>query len=79
MDEVHSAGDFSEEFDDKNDMIDLKDSPDLGFFDKNKYFEKLYPSLAIQKPGFDLYASTNIFLFLIVIYTFIYFGSFTVD
>jgi hypothetical protein len=77
--ENHSAGDFSEEFEEKNDMIDLAASPDLGLFDTNKYFEKLYPPIKIQKPGFDLYASTNIFLFILVIYTFMFFGQFTVD
>lgn len=79
MVENHSAGDFLDEFEEKNRKIDIAQAPDLGFFDTNKYFEKLYPPLKIQKPGYDLYASTNIFLFIIVVYTFIFFGQFTVD
>lgn len=75
----YSAGDYQEEFDENFQMRDDGLAPELGIFETNTYFEKLYPALKIQKPGYDLYASTNIFLFLLLVYTFFFNGQMTVD
>lgn len=50
-----SAGDFDDDFEDKNYVIEGKDIPKKGFFENNPYFNTLFPSLKIQKPGEDYY------------------------
>jgi len=39
----------------------------------------VFPSLKIQKPGYDLYGSTTSFLMLLAIYVFVFWGQITVD
>jgi hypothetical protein len=50
-----SAGDFDDDFEEKNYVIEGKDIPKKGFFENNPYFNTLFPSLKIQKPGEDYY------------------------
>lgn len=42
-----SAGDFEEEFEYKKTLISGRSIPKKGFFEKKKYFERLFPSLKI--------------------------------
>ena len=43
------------------------------------YFQKLFPSLRIQKPGVDYYGSTTLLLAFICIYIFKSWGQVSVD
>jgi len=74
-----SAGDFDEDFKDKNYIIDGKSIPKKTFFEKNEYFTTLFPSLKIQKPGEDYYGSTTCFLALTLVYIFMFWSYITVD
>jgi formate hydrogenlyase subunit 3/multisubunit Na+/H+ antiporter MnhD subunit len=47
-------------------------------FDKSTFLQKVFPPLRIQKPGYDIYARTTFVLLIILVYIFIYYGSFTV-
>ena len=51
----------------------------MGIFESMKYFNKLFPQLKIQKPGYDLYGSTNIFLTIVILFVFIFFDDFNVS
>jgi len=51
----------------------------MGLFEKSKYFKQLFPSMKIQKPGYDLYGSSTISLFVLAIYVFICYKHITVD
>lgn len=70
----YSAIDFKEEYLRKNGLIEYKNSPPLGPFERWHYFKRIFPSENLQKPGYDLYASTNIVLFVLVFFIFCYFG-----
>jgi len=59
--------------------IDNRKRPKLGFFEKKEYFDKIFPSLKIQKPGYDLYGSSTILLSLMAIYVFMFYNHITVD
>jgi hypothetical protein len=61
------------------DRIEKRDMPRLSWFERSKYFEKIFPSLKIQKPGYDLYGSTTLFLGILAIYVFLYYGNMSVD
>jgi hypothetical protein len=43
------------------------------------YFDHLFPSLQIQKPGYDLYGSTTSFLGVLAVYVFCCYGQMSVD
>ena len=60
-------------------LLDKKETPRLGLFERNKYFDKVFPSLKIQKPGYDLYASTTIFLGILLLYVFAFYGQMSVS
>ena len=75
----YSAGEGEEDHRKKMDLIDFKSTPRLGIFEKNKYFDNIFPSLKIQKPGYDLYASTTFFLAFTLIYVFAFYNSMSVD
>lgn len=74
-----SAGDHDEEFDEMFEEIDKRTRPPLGAFEKKKYFERIFPSLKIQKPGYDLYGTTTTVLALLAIYVFMFYQHLTVD
>jgi len=70
-----SGCDFDEEFDDrfeaKDSRMESKKSRD------SPWIAKLFPSLKIQKPGRDYYASTTIALVILVMYVFFTYKEFT--
>ena len=74
-----SAGDFEGEFVEKFDILHERTKPKLGVFETNKYFEKLFPSFKIQKPGYDLYGKTTLFLVLLALFVFMFYGQMSVD
>jgi len=43
------------------------------------YFNRIFPSLKIQKPGYDLYGATNVFLAVLIVITFTSYSSFNVS
>lgn len=49
------------------------------FFDKSPYFDNLFPRLKIQKPGYDLYGSSTVFLAILAIYIFLFYSMISVD
>tara|TARA_B110000285_G_scaffold20848_1_gene20189 strand:- start:15 stop:404 length:390 start_codon:yes stop_codon:yes gene_type:complete len=57
----------------------LRNKPEMGIFEKSRYFGKLFPQLKIQKPGYDLYGSTNIFLAIVILFVFTSYDSFNVS
>jgi len=77
--DVISAGDYQEEFDEMFEEIDNREKPKIGFFDKKEYFEKVFPPLKIQKPGYDLYGSSTICLTLMALFVFLFYNNITVD
>ena len=75
----YSACDFKEEYRRKNGLIEHKQSPALGPFERWVYFKRIFPGENLQKPGYDLYASTNVVLFILLFFIFSYFGRIAVD
>lgn len=74
-----SAGDTIDDLDDKLEEIDIRNKPKLDFFSKSKYFDKIFPGVKIQKPGYDLYGTATTMSVLIFIYVFLFFKQFTVN
>jgi hypothetical protein len=56
-----------------------KKAPKLGFFEKYAYFDGMFPSLKIQKPGYDYYGSSTLTLGILIIFTFTCYSSMSVD
>jgi hypothetical protein len=59
--------------------MDQRISTRPGIFEKSRYMDNLFPSLKIQKPGYDLYGSTTCVLLVMVVYIFATFKYYTVD
>lgn len=74
-----SAGDHQEEFDEMFEEIDKRTRPAPGFFERRAYFDKIFPGLKIQKPGYDLYGTSTTVLALIGLYVFLFYQQLTVD
>ena len=74
-----SACDFNREFDQKNKEIEEREHPRVGKFEQSSYFRRLFPSLKIQKPGYDLYGWTTFFTGFAAYYVFMFYGEFSVD
>jgi hypothetical protein len=74
-----SSGDFDDDLDAKTKIISDKNLPKQGFFENNDYFDSVFPSLKIQKPGYDLYGSSTVFLTILALYVFIGYSSISVD
>lgn len=53
--------------------------PELTRFEKSEYFGRLFPSLKIQKPGYDLYGTSTTFLGCLALYTFLYYSHMQID
>ena len=51
----------------------------MGFFEKSRYFDQIFPSLKIDKPGYDLYGTSTCILGLLTIYVFTCYQHITVD
>ena len=65
-----SAGDHQEEFDEMFDELDSRTRPSLGYFEKREYFDKIFPGLKIQKPGYDLYGTSTTVLAVLALFVF---------
>jgi hypothetical protein len=74
-----SGGDNELDFIQKSNLIIERNKPKMGIFESMKYFNKLFPQLKIQKPGYDLYGSTTIFLTFTVIFVFAAYDNFMVS
>lgn len=74
-----SAGDFERDLEERLDAVARRGIAKVGLFEKSQYFRRLFPSLKIQKPGYDLYGTTTTVLFLLALYTGLYYGNFSVD
>lgn len=74
--QVTSAGDFKADFADKFEELSDRELNHPGWFEKQDYFERIFPSLKVQKPGYDLYGTTTSILGIIAIYIFIYYSDF---
>lgn len=48
-------------------------------FENSNYIDGLFPSLKIQKPGYDLYGATTLVLFLILLFIFMFYERYTND
>jgi len=68
--DAFSAGDHKEDLEEKFDTIHDRIVNNPGFFEKHDYFDRIFPSLKVQKPGYDLYGSTNTVLGIIGVYIF---------
>lgn len=77
--EAISAGDLEDEIETKMEFLSHRGQPKLGMFEKSKYFNRMFPSMKIQKPGYDLYGSSTISLFVLLIYVFTCYQHITVD
>lgn len=75
--ENFSAGDYKEGFKHQFDILDNRELNQDGWFEKSAYFDRIFPSLKIQKPGYDLYGTTTFILGLMVGYIFIYFEEYS--
>lgn len=75
--EVFSTGDFKADFEDKFEAWDDRELNQPGLFEKMEYFERLFPSLKIQKPGYDLYGTTTSILGIIFVFIFMYFSQYS--
>jgi hypothetical protein len=77
--ETLSAGDNQRLLDEKVERIEIRNKVKTGIFENSPYMGNLFPSLKIQKPGYDLYGSTTSTLAIIALYVFSRFSKFTVD
>lgn len=60
----------------KFDSIDDRELNNPGFFERRAYFDRLFPSLKVQKPGYDLYGLTTSILGILAAYIFIFYDSY---
>lgn len=74
-----SGGDNEVDFIQKSNLIIERNKPEMGLFEHAKYFNRMFPALKIQKPGYDLYGSTTIFLTIIIIFVFANYDEFSVS
>ena len=68
-----------EDLNEKLEFWDRVKKPKSDIFDSNPYFENVFPSLKIQKPGYDLYGSSTVFLAILAIFVFLFYPSISVD
>jgi hypothetical protein len=54
-------------------IVIQKTRPRITIFEQNEYFSRLFPGITFQKPGYDLYGTTTMFLFILAIYVFLFF------
>jgi len=60
-------------------VIEERNAPQFGFFERSQYFGQLFPSFKIQKPGYDFYGRTTVFLAILALYVFFNYGNMAVD
>lgn len=75
--DTFSSGDYKQDFEEKFEVQDDRKLNQPGMFEHSKYFDRLFPSLKIQKPGYDLYGTTTSILGIMGVYIFMYFESFS--
>lgn len=51
----------------------------MGFFESSNYIDGIFPSIKVQKPGYDLYGSTTSVLFFMLVFVLLFYKQFTVD
>jgi hypothetical protein len=76
--ETLSGGDNNVEIEQKSNILKLRNKSDFGIFEKG-YFNRIFPALKIQKPGYDIYGATNVFLTVLIVLTFISYNSFNIS
>lgn len=62
--------------DEKFDSIDDRELNNPGMFERREYFDRLFPSLKVQKPGYDLYGLTTTICGVLGVYIFVYYSSY---
>ena len=77
--ETLSGGDFEDELDTKLEFARHRDRPKFGIFEKTAYFDRIFPSLKIQKPGADYYGSTTVVTTFMALYLFAAYSYMSVD
>jgi hypothetical protein len=75
--ETFSGGDNAFDMAQKSNTLKLRNKPKFGIFEQG-YFNRIFPALKIQKPGYDLYGATNVFLTILILITFISYNYFNV-
>lgn len=60
----------------KFDSIDDRELNNPGMFERREYFDRLFPSLKVQKPGYDLYGLTTTICGVLAVYIFMYYSSY---
>ena len=69
-----SCGDFSEDLEQKLEVMHHSAFNNQDIFERTDYFESIFPSLRIQKPGYDLYGSSTMVLTIVAVYIFIFYS-----
>jgi hypothetical protein len=77
--ESYSEPDYDQDIINKEEEIERRSQPKLGLFEKSKYMEKIFPSLKIQKPGYDLYGCTTSIFACISVFVFVMYSKLTFD
>jgi hypothetical protein len=72
-----SAADYEEEFAAKFDLIEERKQKETGWFEKQSYLKRIFPTLKIQKPGKDLYGWEALLMGVILLYTLFCFSNIT--
>lgn len=75
--ETVSAGDFDDDFSAKREALAERQRTELGFFESSPYFSRIFPSLKIQKPGYDLYALQSLVLGLCLVFVYVFSDKYT--
>ena len=75
--ELFSTGDYKADFEDKFESLDDRILNRPGIFERTEYFERIFPSVKIQKPGYDLYGTTTSVLGIIFVFIFMYFSQYS--
>ena len=79
-DETLSAADVDTDYSLKSKLIANRDQiPNPGVFERWDYFKNIFPEQLIQKPGYDLYGGTTIFMFIMCIYIFSFYSEISVN
>lgn len=69
--ETVSDGWFEEDMDEKIEVkISEKDRKDPGIFERSDYLRSIFPSMQIQKPGYDYYGFTTMILGILAMFVF---------
>lgn len=56
--------------------IDERELSHPGWFERRPYFDRIFPGLKVQKPGYDLYGLTTTVLGVIAVYIFIFYDEY---